>query len=142
MTNLNFNDTLIPSDIHIFILEDMRSIQEKIVTDLHKIGFTGRVTIASTLQEAMDKYKESKPQFILSDWNLPDGEGVTFLEEIRQSNEFKEIPFMMMTTVDDVGDILKAMGLGADGYIVKPWSLDDLKNNIPFAYNKRVTIQP
>ena len=142
MENLNFNDTLIPSDIHIFILEDVKSIQEKIVNDLHQIGFTGKITLTSTLQEAMDKYKEIKPQFILSDWNLPDGEGINFLEEIRQNTELKKVPFLMMTTVDDVGDILKAMGLGADGYIVKPWTLDDLRNNIPFAYSKRSAIQP
>lgn len=137
MSHLNFEGTLIPNNIHIFILEDMKAIQDKILVDLKRLGFVGKVTCTFTVEEAIEKFKSSTAEFFISDWNLPDGIGTSFLEEVRKDKNFDNCPFLMLTTMDDVTNILSAMGLGADGYIVKPWGLEDLKKNMAFGYEKR-----
>jgi CheY-like chemotaxis protein len=65
--------------------------------------------------------------FIISDWNLPDGTGIEFLKHIRKMPKFKNIPFVMCTTLSEIGNILDAINNGANEFITKTWSVDELK---------------
>lgn len=140
MNTINLNEIELPKDLHFFILEDMKSFQDKISSDIRELGFTGRIIIADTLESAFDKIDSANPDFILSDWNLPDGQGIGLLEIIRSNSKFNKVPFLMMTTIDDINNILQAVNKGADGYIVKPWDKDSLIENISFAYEKRTNL--
>jgi two-component system chemotaxis response regulator CheY len=128
----------IPSDLHFFILEDTSVFQRKMVESLKSAGFVGEITMASSLAEAFETFTNARPDFILSDWNLPDGAGIDFLTKVRASETFKNIPFLMITTVDGIDDILEAVNQGVDGYIVKPWSKQDFNEKIAFAYSKHI----
>lgn len=127
----------IPQKLSFFILEDMEQFQKKLVQDLQDIGFRGSVYLAGSLAECMDKITKCEPQFILSDWNLPDGTADAFFKYIRSQEKYDNIPFLVVTTIDDVDNILGAVKMGADGYVVKTWTLEQMSQNISFAYNKR-----
>lgn len=137
MGNLIFDEISIPDDIHLFILEDTGAFQRKMLSDLKAIGFKGDMTLTATVKDALAGVVKKKPDFILSDWNLPDGKGIEFLKMIRNDDLFKEIPFVMVTTIDEIDNILEAVENGVDGYIVKPWDVKELKEKMSFAYNKR-----
>lgn len=137
MNNVILDDVSIPDDICFFILEDTPIYQKKLLSNLSDLGFRGKVVSTATLTEALEQFEEAKPHFILSDWNLPDGFGIDFLKAVRAKTNFADTPFLMVTTVDDIDNILEAVSCGVDGYIVKPWTEQDLIEKISFAFSKR-----
>lgn len=134
--NLELNDVVIPKTLKFFILEDTPLFQKKMVQSLNDLGFSGSITISETLRHAIENFEKVSPDFFLSDWNLPDGVGIDFLIRVREIEKFKNTPFLMVTTIDDIDNILEAINSGADGYIVKPWTEEDIIEKIAFAYNK------
>ena len=137
MNNIIIDEISIPENLTLFILEDTGTFQRKIQLDLKELGFKGKVLLAATVKDALAGVLINKPGFILSDWNLPDGKGIEFLKMIRSDDSFKEIPFVMVTTMDEIDNILEAVENGVDGYLVKPWDLKELGEKIAFAFNKR-----
>lgn len=140
MEKIIVDDVAIPKTIRIFILEDTGVFQRKIREDLKALGFTGNVTLVATVKDALVGVIKDRPDLILSDWNLPDGKGIEFLKMIRADEAFKKTPFVMITTIDEIENILEAVENGVDGYIVKPWELKELGEKIAFAYQKQTKI--
>lgn len=136
MSKLILNEVVVPADIHFFMLEDTVQYQQKMVDTLLAIGFTGKVSIFPTIQQAKAALESENPDFFLLDWNLPDGEGVELLDHIKSSERHKNKPALMVTTLDDVGNILTAVGKGANGYIVKPFNTEEVVEKLAFALEK------
>lgn len=137
MSDLSLNGVAIPSDLSFFFLEDTVFFQERMLESLVQLGFTGTVTTAETIADAVKMLADLRPDFILSDWNLPDGKGINFLRFIRLNPDFDKTPFVMVTTMDDVSNILNAASMGVDGYVVKPWTEEELVEKLSFAFEKR-----
>lgn len=129
MSAINDEQKLI--NLNIAYLEDMPDIRKKMVADLRAIGCKGEIFELDTLGMGLEFLKQRKSiSLFISDWNLPDGEGIDFLKTIRASAHYKNIPFLMCTTMDEVSHLLQAIETGANDYIVKPWDLKELKNKI------------
>lgn len=133
---LNLDNVLIDENISIFILEDTLLFQKKMKVDLFKIGFRGKITCVGTVREAFASLVNEKPNLILSDWNLPDGNGLDILKITRSEVQLSQVPFLMVTTMGEIENILKAIDNGVDGYIVKPWDIPELIEKIAFAFDK------
>ena len=84
-----------------------------------------------------------KPTYdlILCDWVMPVMTGVELLMKIRADKRFKDTPFVMLTGQTKQEDVLKAIALGADGYIVKPVTEKDLASGLKIAYRQCVKRQ-
>ena len=67
---------------------------------------------------------------ILLDWNMPGKTGFEVLQEIKGCDEYKDIPVMMVTTEGHKTSIVAAVRAGADNYLVKPFSVDELESKI------------
>ena len=67
---------------------------------------------------------------ILLDWNMPGKTGFDVLQEIKDSDECKHIPVMMVTTEGHKSSIVAAIRAGADNYLVKPFTVDELESKI------------
>lgn len=137
MKNLILDEVSFPEDLKILVIEDTPFFQKKMLSSLSDIGFVGKITLAETISAALLKVTREKPQFILSDWNLPDGNGLDFLKQLRSLEVYEDVPFIMVTTMDEIDNILEAIEFGADGYIVKPWIEKDLIEKMAFAYKKK-----
>lgn len=137
MSHIILDEILIPDSLNIFVLEDTPIFQKKLQADLLSIGFKGKITITATVKDALAGVLIQKPDLILSDWNLPDGIGLEFLKVIRSNDTMANIPFVMVTTVDEIDYILEAVEFGVDGYIVKPWDTKEMSEKIAYAYKKR-----
>ncbi len=74
-------------------------------------------------------------QFIISDWGLPDGEGINLLSAIRKSPKYSKIPFMMITGKNDIESMLRASELKTSEYLVKPFSKEELLEKIESCFN-------
>ncbi len=127
----------IPKDSTFFVLEDMENYHVNLKKELFAMGFRGKYLAFYTLKDALDNLDSVNPDFFISDWNLPDGQGIALLDVVRSNSKNAKKPFMMMTTVDDINKILDAIKKGADGYVVKPWQMGDIEEALSHAYEKR-----
>jgi DNA-binding response OmpR family regulator len=106
----------------VLVIEDQPSLLDAISVHLKRGGFV--VDGASTLRSAKSLVKASKYDGIFLDLALPDGSGLDFLRDLRQSG-FKT-PVIVMTARDQVSDRIMGLEAGADDYVVKPFDLDEV----------------
>ncbi len=123
-----------PATMNILLLEDIESIRQQMVSDLRSLGFSGQIHEAPDLKTAVAYCKDKNVDFIISDWNLPDGTGFDFLVKIKKVAKLAKLPFLMCTTMDEVENIINAIHEGANEYVVKPWEKDELGKKIHFAW--------
>lgn len=127
---LNLEDLTINSDKVFLIIEDEKLFNEYVVESLILLGFNGKFLQAYNLQEASEYLEKERVDFIICDWNLPDGEGFTLLKAVRKLKRFHETPFLMITANDDVDSMLKSSRYGSSEYLVKPFEVSELKDKI------------
>ena len=105
------------ADVHILIVEDERGISEPLQSHLAREGFISAV--APTLEEARVAFFADPPDLVLLDVMLPDGDGRDLCREFRGSSD---IPIVMLTARGEDVDKIIGLELGADDYVVKPFS--------------------
>lgn len=109
----------------ILVVEDEEAIAEPLVESLEREGFTAEV--ASTLAAATDAYRRQPPDLILLDVMLPDGDGRDLCRDIRKESD---VPIIMLTARGEEVDRVVGLELGADDYVVKPFSARELTARI------------
>jgi len=82
--------------------------------------------------EALEKLSQSYGEIdlVLLDWNMPGMNGYDALIEIKNNDKYKDIPVMMVTTEGQQSNIIAAVRAGADNYLVKPFTVEELEAKI------------
>jgi two-component system response regulator RegX3 len=101
----------------VLLVEDESSITEPLAESLGRDGFETKV--ATTAAEALELAARLQPDLILLDVMLPDGSGLDVCRELRQRSQ---VPIIMLTARGEEADRVVGLELGADDYIVKPFS--------------------
>jgi len=109
----------------ILVVEDEAAISEPLAENLEREGFAPEV--AATLEAARDSYQRQVPDLILLDVMLPDGDGRDLAREIRKGSD---VPIIMLTARGEEIDRVLGLELGADDYVVKPFSARELTARI------------
>ena len=109
----------------ILLVEDERSIVEPLAAALDREGF--RTEIAGSVAEALSKAGEVDPDLVLLDLMLPDGSGYEVCRELRARSS---VPIVMLTARGDEADRVVGLELGADDYVVKPFSAREVAARI------------
>jgi len=102
----------------------MRMLQ---IRTLEKIGITA-ISEAEDGVVALELFKKSELDLVMTDWNMPNMDGLTLIQEIRKIN--KEIPILMITTEAERSRIVTAIQAGVNDYLVKPFTADVLKEKL------------
>jgi two-component system, OmpR family, response regulator RegX3 len=110
--------------LRILVVEDEKSISEPLAEGLAREGFDTEV--AATLESARGAWRRS-PDLILLDVMLPDGDGRDLEREIRSESD---VPIIMLTARGEEIDRVVGLELGADDYVVKPFSMRELTARI------------
>ena len=110
----------------ILIVEDDRAVARGLQYALSSEGFT--VLLAGTGQLALDMARSQNPDLILLDIRLPDISGFDVCRQLRAAG--KRVPILMLTARDEEVDKVLGLELGADDYVVKPFSLRELTSRI------------
>lgn len=119
----------------LLIIEDDMDLRE----GLH-FSFTGdgyEVSDVGNKREGLQEIKKGIYDLVLLDCNLPDGTGFELCKEVRQ---FSTIPIIMLTARDTEMDEIKALDLGVNDYLSKPFSLGVLKARMKRILNERIEI--
>jgi two-component system chemotaxis response regulator CheY len=115
--------------MRILIVEDSKMLRFMVVKMLQDAGYKD-VTGVTSAEEALRVINENKPDLILLDWNLPKMSGFDLLQQIRKSSELSGLNVVMVTTEHDKGNILLALKVGLQGYILKPVNQEALLGKV------------
>ena len=74
--------------------------------------------------------KNGEFDFVITDWNMPNMQGIDLLQAIRADERLKKIPVLMVTAEAKREQIVRAAGAGVNGYVVKPFTSETLKVKI------------
>ncbi|MBI9111527.1 chemotaxis response regulator CheY [Maridesulfovibrio ferrireducens] len=120
----------------VLVVDDFATMRRIIKNILRQIGFTNIVEAddGTTAWEMLNK--DDSIQFIVSDWNMPQMTGIEFLRKVRASEEFADLPFLMVTAEAQQENIIEAVQAKVSNYIVKPFTPDTLGQKINKIFEK------
>ncbi len=108
----------------ILVVEDESAIAELISINLRHAGF--EVTIAGSATQAQYEVDRVLPDLIVLDWMLPGQSGVALARQWRGTARTTELPLIMLTARAEEGDKIAGLDAGADDYVTKPFSTNEL----------------
>jgi two-component system chemotaxis response regulator CheY len=116
----------------VLFVDDSPTMRRIIHNSLNKIGFEDvNIAEAEHGADALAKIEANPPDLILTDWNMPEMNGEELVKAIRESDKpYKGVPILMITTRGMKDDVMTAVKLGVNGYIVKPFTPEVLKKKI------------
>lgn len=123
--------------MNILLVEDNESIAEGLVYAFKKNNYN--LIYKTTVKDAVEYLNTNKPELIILDISLPDGNGFDLYEKVIKK---KEIPVIFLTARDEENDIIRGLNLGAEDYMTKPFSTMELLvrvNKVIFR-NKKMNI--
>ncbi len=113
----------------ILVVDDSSTMRRIVVNTLKKAGFED-VEEAENGKMALAKMASVKIDFVITDWNMPEMNGLEFVQAVRSDATFKSMPILMVTTRSVKEDIIEAMKCGVNSYVVKPFTPQTLKEKI------------
>ena len=116
-------------NIRILVVDDFSTMRRIIKNILRQLGYNNIVEAddGTTAWEILNK---DKIDFIVSDWNMPKMTGIELLRKVRASEEFSDLPFLMVTAEAQQENIIEAVQAKVSNYIVKPFTADTMSQKI------------
>jgi two-component system chemotaxis response regulator CheY len=117
--------------LDVLIVDDSAAIRKI----LHRVLMQAEVPLGKVLEandgmEAIEKLKTEKVGLILSDINMPNMDGIELLGRLKADASFKSVPILMVTTEGSQAKVLQALELGANGYVRKPFTAEQIKEKL------------
>jgi diguanylate cyclase len=122
----------------ILVIEDEESIRVNLLEILMEENFTA--VGAKNGSEGITLAQNSLPNLILCDVTMPEVDGYGVLQTLQQNPKTAKIPFIFLTALGDKKEIRKGMNLGADDYLTKPYSIDELLEAINSRLERNTSI--
>lgn len=113
----------------VLVVDDFSTMRRIVKNILRQLGFDNIVE-AEDGENAVRKLESERIDFIVSDWNMPNMSGLELLKWVRSNDEFKDLPFLMVTAEAQKENILEAVKAKVSNYIVKPFTADTLSDKI------------
>ena len=120
----------------ILVIDDDASLRRQLRFRLEKFD-KAEVIEAENGKAGLAKAYKYDPDLIILDWMMPDIEGDEVLRNLRQGETTKRIPVIMLTGKTKIGDIEDAFDLGADLYLTKPFTLQQISEKIQELLGKK-----
>jgi two-component system chemotaxis response regulator CheY len=117
------------TNMRVLIVDDFSTMRRIIKNILRQIGFNN-VVEADDGTTAWEVLNKDKIDFIISDWNMPQMTGIELLRKVRSSEEFADLPFLMVTAEAQQENIIEAVQAKVSNYIVKPFTPEVMKQKI------------
>lgn len=124
-----------PSKVKFLVVDDFSTMRRIVRNLLKELGFTN-VDEAEDGAVALQKLKGGGFDFVVTDWNMPNMDGLTLLQTIRADATLKALPVLMITAEAKKENIVAAAQAGASGYIVKPFTAATLNEKLVKIFDK------
>jgi len=122
-------------NLRFLVIDDFATMRRIVRNLLQDLGFKN-VEEAEDGQDALTKLRASNFDFVISDWNMPNLDGLQLLSEMRKDDALKAIPVLMVTAEAKKENIIAAAQAGANGYVVKPFTAATLEEKLNKIFEK------
>lgn len=119
-----------------FLVVDDFSTMRRIVRNLLKELGYNNVEEAEDGVDALSKLRSGDFEFVVSDWNMPNMDGLTMLQNIRADARLSKLPVLMVTAEAKKENIIAAAQAKANGYVVKPFTAATLEEKLSKIFEK------
>ena len=114
------------SELRFLVVDDMLTMRNIVMKNLQNLGAT-QISLANNGIAAWDMLEKTaalrKPiDFVISDWNMPEMSGIDLLLRCRNSSDYKNVAFLLVTAESEVVQVREAISAGVDNYVVKPFT--------------------
>jgi len=116
-------------NMKILVVDDFSTMRRIIKNLLRDLGFTNTAE-ADDGSTALPLLKNGDFEFLITDWNMPNVPGIELLKALRAEPSLAKLPVLMVTAEAKREQIIEAAEAGVNGYIVKPFTADTLKEKI------------
>ncbi|NLY41054.1 MAG: response regulator [Desulfovibrionales bacterium] len=117
------------TNMRVLIVDDFSTMRRIIKNILRQLGFNN-IQEADDGTSAWEILTKDQIDFIISDWNMPQMTGIELLRKVRASEEFADLPFLMVTAEAQQENIIEAVQAKVSNYIVKPFTAETLGQKI------------
>lgn len=117
------------SEKRVLVVDDSATMRRIVINTLKTIGYTNVVEAADG-KEALAQIYPNNIDFVITDWNMPNMSGIELTKAIRNNGTDSHIPVLIVTTRGIKEDIVEALQAKVNGYIVKPFTPQVLKDKI------------
>lgn len=114
----------------LYVEDDIEALED---TKYLLSGFFSKIDTATDGEEALEKYNLLNPDVLILDINIPKISGIELAQKIRETN--KSIPILFITAYSEKNMLLKAINMAVSGYLLKPYTFEDLKSAVLKIHN-------
>ncbi|MDR0217445.1 MAG: chemotaxis response regulator CheY [Enterobacteriaceae bacterium] len=122
-------------DLKFLVVDDFSTMRRIVRNLLKELGFNN-VDEAQDGAEALTKLRATEFDFVISDWNMPNIDGLELLKTIRSDEKLAALPVLMVTAEAKKENIIAAAQAGASGYVVKPFTAAILEEKLNKIFEK------
>lgn len=112
----------------VLVVDDSTSMRQMVSFTLSKAGY--QVVEAADGKQALAAAEKSQCELVISDLNMPVMDGITLVKNLRELDQYKHTPILMLTTESTVDKKMEGKKAGATGWIVKPFDPDKLLDTV------------
>jgi two-component system chemotaxis response regulator CheY len=123
----------------ILIVDDFSTMRRIIKGLLHELGFNN-VEEADDGATALPMLKANSYDFLITDWNMPGMTGIDLLKAVRADGKIGKLPILMVTAEAKREQIVEAAQCGVNGYVVKPFTANTLKEKMDKIFERLTTV--
>jgi two-component system chemotaxis response regulator CheY len=116
-------------NIKFLTVDDFSTMRRIVRNILRQLGYND-IAEAEDGAVALEHLKQHKVDFVICDWNMPNMTGLELLKAVRADANLKDIPFLLVTAEALKENVVEAVKAGVNGYIVKPFTAETLKEKI------------
>jgi two-component system chemotaxis response regulator CheY len=126
---------VVDKNIKILVVDDFPTMRRIVRNLLKELEFVN-VDEAEDGAVGLEKVRNGNYGFVVSDWNMPNMDGLAMLQAIRADPSFAKLPVLMVTAEAKKENIIAAAKAGANGYVVKPFTAITLEEKITKIFEK------
>jgi CheY-like chemotaxis protein len=130
------------SKLNILVVDDARFIRERVTSMVREAFPDFSVMAVENGSEAIQALRQKRFDLILCDWEMPEMSGLEVLQWTRSQEEYKQTPFLMVTSRGEREYVLKAIQAGVNDYLGKPFTREQLVQKMVKALEKRQRLSP
>jgi len=123
------------SQFRFLIVDDFPTMRRIVRNLLKELGYVN-ADEAEDGQAGLNKLREGRFDFVISDWNMPNMDGLQMLQSIRADPALSKLPVLMVTAEAKKENIIAAAQAGANGYVVKPFTAATLEEKLSKIFEK------
>ncbi len=123
------------ANMKILVVDDFATMRKIIKNLLRELGYSN-VEEAEDGAQALDKLRAGGFNFVITDWNMPNMPGIELLKTIRQTEDIKDMPILMVTAEAEKDKVVAAVQAKVNNYVVKPFTAAVLKEKIDAIFEK------